>query len=83
MTEDQKNAFGFSGTNLLWNEVAKLIDELQQHHWMTAISRDCKGEDRIHAAGTADGINIVLSTLVEYRKQARILNGLTPEEDLA
>jgi hypothetical protein len=50
---------------------------------MVAISKDCKGEDRTHAAGQADGINLVLSTLIELRKQARQLNGLTPEKDLA
>jgi hypothetical protein len=50
---------------------------------MIAISKDCKGEDRIHTAGQADGINLVLSALIELRKQARQLNGLTPEEDLA
>jgi hypothetical protein len=50
---------------------------------MLAISKDCKGEDRIHAAGQADGINLLLSTLIELRKQARELNGLTTNEDLA
>jgi hypothetical protein len=83
MTDDQAKAFGFAGKNQLWTEITKLIEELQEQHWMIAISKDCKGEDRIHASGTADGINIILSTLAEYRKQARILNGLTPEEDLA
>ena len=83
MTEDQKNAFGFSGKNLVWSEICKVLEQLQEQHWMVAISKDCKGEDRIHAAGQADGINLVLSTLIELRKQARQLNGLTPEEDLA
>lgn len=83
MTEDQKNAFGFSGKNLVWSEICKVLEELQEQHWMIAISKDCKGEDRIHAAGQADGINLVLSTLIELRKQARQLNGLTPEKDLA
>ena len=83
MTEDQKNAFGFSGKNIVWSEICKLIEQLQEQHWMLAISKDCKGEDRIHTSGQADGINLVLSTLIELRKQARQLNGLTPEEDLA
>jgi hypothetical protein len=83
MTEDQKNAFGFSGKNLVWSEICKVLEQLQEQHWMVAISKDCKGEDRIHAAGQADGINLVLSTLIELRKQARQLNGLTPEKDLA
>ena len=83
MTEDQKNAFGFSGKNRVWSEICKVLEQLQEQHWMVAISKDCKGEDRIHAAGQADGINLVLSTLIELRKQARQLNGLTPEKDLA
>jgi hypothetical protein len=83
MTEDQTAAFGFSGKNLVWSEICKVLEQLQEQHWMVAISKDCKGEDRIHAAGQADGINLVLSTLIELRKQARQLNGLTPEKDLA
>lgn len=83
MTENQKAAFGFSGKNLIWSQVLEVIEELQEQHWMVAISKDCKGEDRIHTAGQADGINLVLSALIELRKQARQLNGLTPEEDLA
>jgi len=83
MTEDQKNAFGFSGKNIVWTEVIKLIEDMQQQQWMIAISKDTKGEDRIHACGSADGINLVLSTLVQFRQDARQLNGLTPTEDLA
>jgi len=83
MTENQKDAFGFSGKNIVWSEVLKIIEQLQEQHWMLAISKDCKGEDRIHAAGQADGINLLLSTLIELRKQARELNGLTTNEDLA
>lgn len=83
MTEDQKNAFGFSGKNIVWSEVIKLIEAMQQQQWMIAIGKDTKGEDRIHACGSADGINLVLSTLVQFRQDARKLNGLTPTEDLA
>ena len=83
MTEDQKNAFGFSGKNIVWSEVIKLIEAMQQQQWMIAIGKDTKGEDRIHAWGSADGINLVLSTLVQFRQDARQLNGLTPTEDLA
>ena len=83
MTENQKDACGFSGKNSVWSEVLKVIEQLQEQHWMLAISKDCKGEDRIHAAGQADGINLLLSTLIELRKQARELNGLTTNEDLA
>ena len=83
MTENQKDAFGFSGKNSVWSEVLKVIEQLQEQHWMLAISKDCKGEDRIHAAGQSDGINLLLSTLIELRKQARELNGLTTNEDLA
>jgi hypothetical protein len=83
MTENQKDAFGFSGKNLVWSEICKVIEQLQEQHWMLAISKDCKGEDRIHAAGQADGINFVLSTLIQLRQEARQLNGLTINEDLA
>lgn len=83
MTEDQKNAFGFAGKNITWTEVIKLIEAMQQQQWMTAVGRETKGEDRIHACGCADGINLVLSTLVQFRQDARQLNGLTPNEDLA
>ena len=48
MTENQKDAFGFSGKNIVWSEVLKVIEQLQEQHWMMAISKDCKGEDRIH-----------------------------------
>lgn len=83
MTEDQKNAFGFSGKNIVWSEVIKLIEAMQQQQWMIAIGKDTRGEDRIHACGSADGVNLVLSTLVQFRQDARQLNGLTPTEDLA
>jgi hypothetical protein len=83
MTDDQKNAFGFAGKSVTWTEVIKLIEAMQQQQWMTAVSKDTKGEDRIHACGSVDGINLVLSTLVQFRQEARKLNGLTPDEDLA
>lgn len=83
MTENQKDAFGFSGKNSVWSEVLKVIEQLQEQHWMLAISKECKGEDRIHTAGQADGINLTLSTLIELRRQAKELNGLTNNEDLA
>jgi hypothetical protein len=83
MTDDQKSAFGFSGKSITWTETIKLIEAMQQQQWMLAISKDTKGEDRVHACGVADGINLILSTLVQFRQDARKLNGLTPNEDLA
>ena len=83
MTENQKDAFGFSGKNLVWSEICNVIEQLQEQHWMLAISKECNGEDRIHTAGQADGINLTLSTLIELRRQAKELNGLTNNEDLA
>jgi hypothetical protein len=83
MTDDQKTAFGFAGKNITWTETIKLIEAIQQQQWMTAVSRETKGEDRIHACGSVDGINLILSTLVQFRQDARKLNGLTPNEDLA
>jgi hypothetical protein len=42
-----------------------------------------KGEDRVHACGQADGVNLVYSTLLTLRSEALKLNGLTDEKDLA
>jgi hypothetical protein len=50
---------------------------------LQAINSATKGEDRVHFCGQADGINYILSALIEMRREARLLNGLTPEEDLA
>lgn len=82
ITEAQRTAFGFAGENLVFTEVCKLIEQLQEQQWMIAISRDTKGEDRIHAAGNADGVNLVLSTLAQFRVEARRLNGLTDKEEV-
>jgi hypothetical protein len=78
MTEAQRDAFGFAGINNLWDETCKVLNALQEQELFVLISRDTKGEDRIHAAGRVDGINLVLSTLDFYRKEAMKLNGLTP-----
>lgn len=83
MTEDQKNAFGFSGKILLWEEICKILNAMQEQEIFIAISKDTKGEDRIHAAGRVDGINMVMNTLNWYREEARKLNGLTSSETLA
>jgi hypothetical protein len=83
MTEDQHKAFGFVGTNNVWNEVLKVIQQTQEQLWMHAISAEVKGEDRAHACGQADGANMIYSLLISLRQEARALNGLTPEEDLA
>lgn len=83
MTEDQKNAFGFSGKNLLWSEVIKHLNEIQTALTLQAIAQSTKGEDRIHFCGQADAVNYVISSLINLRQEARQLNGLTPAEDLA
>jgi len=83
MTDNQNTAFGFSGKSLLWSEVLKAIQETQEQLWMHAISSEVKGEDRVHACGQADGVNMIYSLLISLRKEARVLNGLTSEEDLA
>jgi hypothetical protein len=82
MTDLQRSAFGFAGENLVFSEICKLVEELQEQQWMIAIARDTRGEDRIHAAGNADGINLVLSTLAQFRAEARRLNGLTDKEEV-
>ena len=83
ITENQKKAFGFSGVNLLFDEVLLFLQETQNTLVLQAINSATKGEDRVHLCGQADGVNYVLSALVDLRKQARVLNGLTPDEDLA
>jgi hypothetical protein len=50
---------------------------------MHAISSEPKGEDRAHACGQADGVNMIYSLLISLRQEARALNGLTSEQDLA
>jgi len=83
MTESQRTAFGFPGTNNVWTEVMNVIQETQETLWMQAISATPKGEDRAHACGQADGVNMILSLLISLRQESRALNGLTSEEDLA
>lgn len=83
MTENQKKAFGFAGTSILYTELIKFLQETQNTLVLQAINSATKGEDRVHFCGQADGINYILSALIELRREARLLNGLTPEEDLA
>jgi hypothetical protein len=77
MTENQLKAFGFIGSSQLWDEITKLIQEMQEQAWMSASSQETRGEDRIHACGHADGINLVFSTLFALRNEAKKINGLT------
>lgn len=83
MTDNQKKAFGFAGTNIVFSELIKFLQETQNTLVLQAINGATKGEDRVHFCGQADGVNYVLSALIEMRKEARKLNGLTPDEDLA
>jgi len=83
MTDNQKNAFGFSGKNLLWSELLLHLNEIQTALTLQAIAQSCRGEDRVHLCGQADAVNYVISSLINIRQEARQLNGLTPEEDLA
>lgn len=83
MTENQKQAFGFAGKNLLWSEIITHLNEVQTALTLQAIAQSSKGEDRIHLCGQADAVNYVISSLINFRQEARQLNGLTPIEDLA
>jgi hypothetical protein len=83
MTENQKQAFGFAGKNLVWSEIVKHLNEIQTALTLQAISQSVKGEDRTHLCGQADAVNYVISSLINIRQEARQLNGLTPDEDLA
>jgi hypothetical protein len=83
LTQNQLKAFGFSGENLLWSELIKFLNETQQTLMLQAVASSTRGEDRIHFCGQADAVNYVISALIDMRKNARSINGLTPEEDLA
>lgn len=83
MTENQIKAFGFAGKSLLWDEIGLILNALQEREFLYAISSSTQGEDRVHACGRVDGINLVLSTFNTLREEARVKNGLTPKEDLS
>lgn len=79
MTQDQLSAFGFYGDNIVYTEVLKALQESQESLFLYAISSNPKGEERIHACGQADGVNMAMSLLVNLRNEAKRLNGLTDE----
>jgi hypothetical protein len=83
MTEKERLAFGWGGKNHVWDQVIETIQQMQESLWLNAVSNNVKGEDRIHACGQADGVNLVYSTLLTLRSEALKLNGLTEERDLA
>lgn len=83
MTEEQKDAFGFAGTNPLWIEICNILNQMKSEELFVLIDKNTRGEDRIHAAGRVDGINMVMDTLAYTRQRARVLNGLTPDEKLS
>lgn len=83
MTQKERAAYGFAGKNHMWDQIIETIQQMQEQFWMAAISNNVKGEDRAHACGQADGINIVFSTLLTLRSEALKLNGLTDEDNLA
>lgn len=83
ITENQKKAFGFAGKNIVWSETLKFLQTIQETMMLQAISANTKGEDRIHFCGQTDAINYAISALIDMRKEARVLSGLTAEEDLA
>lgn len=83
MTEKERALYGFMGKNALWDHMILTIQQMQEQLWMAAVSNNVKGEDRIHACGQADGVNLVYSTLLTLRSDALKLNGLTEEDNLA
>jgi hypothetical protein len=82
MTQSERAAYGFAGKNHMWDQIIDTIQQMQEQFWMAAISNNQKGEDRVHACGQADGINLVYSTLLTLRSEALKLNGLTEENNL-
>ena len=83
MTQKERAAFGFAGKSIIWDQVIETIQQMQEQMWIGAVSGNIKGEDRIHACGQADGVNLVYSTLLQFRQEALKLNCLTDEKDLA
>jgi hypothetical protein len=83
MTQKERAAYGFVGKNHMWDQVIETIQQMQEQLWMHAVGNNVKGEDRAHACGQADGVNLVYSTLLTLRSEALKLNGLTEEKDLA
>lgn len=83
MTQKERAAYGFSGKNILWDQVIETIQQIQEQMWMGAVRGDIRGEDRVHACGQTDGVNLVYSTLLTLRSEALKLNGLTEENDLS
>ena len=67
---DQLEAFGFDGTNPLWDALLAHTQECIQDEVETAISRETTGEDRIHAAGRAEALNDFLISLHHLRDEA-------------
>jgi hypothetical protein len=67
----------------MWDQIIETIQQMQEQLWMSAVGNNNKGEDRVHACGQADGVNLVYSTLLTLRTEALKLNGLTEEKDLA
>ena len=83
MTQSERAAYGFVGKNHMWDQIIETIQQMQEQLWMSAVGSNNKGEDRVHACGQADGVNLVYSTLLTLRAEALKLNGLTEEKDLA
>jgi hypothetical protein len=83
MTQRERAAYGFAGKNHMWDQIVDTIQQMQEQLWMHAVGNSVKGEDRAHACGQADGVNLVYSTLLTLRQEALKLNGLTEEKDLA
>ena len=83
MTQRERATYGFAGKNHMWDQIVETIQQMQEQLWMHAVGNSVKGEDRAHACGQADGVNLVYSTLLTLRQEALKLNGLTEEKDLA
>ena len=81
MTEKQLAAFGFAGSNLLWDEIKLVLGQLQEDEALRAISSEVSGEQRAHQCGRADGITYIVGVLSGLRAEARRVNGLGPEEE--
>ncbi|MGA1375866.1 MAG: hypothetical protein ACO32S_04590 [Steroidobacteraceae bacterium] len=70
MKIEHLEAFGFDGTNPLWDALLAHTQECIQDEIETAISRETLGEHRIHAAGRAEALNDFLVSVHQLREEA-------------
>lgn len=70
LTHKQREAFGFIGESTLFTEFMRILETSIEQECLNAIDRGCQGEERIHAAGRADGLVCLKANIQFYRDEA-------------